>query len=58
MSLGCMALIAAVFTLSAMTATWSSFTFLVREGDMSFAIDAARSITDLGLNQCVTANQA
>ena len=41
-----------------MTATWSSFTFLVRFGDMSLAIDAACSTTDLGLNQCVTANRA
>ena len=65
MSLGSLALIAAVFTLSAttsenfyscstsvsshcMTATWSSFTFLVRSGDVSLAIDAACS-TDLGL---------
>ena len=41
-----------------MTATWSSFTFSVRFGDVSFAIDAACSTTDLGLNLCVTANQA
>ena len=73
--LGSMALIAAVFTLSAttsenydscstsvsshcMTATWSSFMFLVRFSDMSLAIDAPCSTTDLGLNQGVTANQA
>ena len=41
-----------------MTATWSSFTFLVRLGDMSLAIHAACSTTDLGLDHCVTANQA
>ena len=41
-----------------MTATWRSFTFLVRLGDMSLAIDAACSTTDLGLNHCVTTNQA
>ena len=35
-----------------MTATWSSFTFLVRFGDLSLAIDAACSTTDLGLNHC------
>ena len=40
-----------------MTATWSSFTFLMRFGDVSLAIDAACSTTDLGLNLCVTANQ-
>ena len=72
MSLGSMALIAAVFTLSAtntenfdscstsvrshcMTPTWSSFIFLVRFGDMSLAIDAACSTTDLSLSHCVTA---
>ena len=28
------------------------------KGDVSLAIDAACSTTDLGLEQCVTANQA
>ena len=40
------------------SATWSSCTFLVHLGDMSRAIDAACSTTDLGLNHCVTACQA
>ena len=41
-----------------MTATWSSFTFLVRFGDMNFAVDAICSTTDLGLNHCLIACQA
>ena len=40
-----------------MTATWSSFTFLVRFGDINLAIDAACFTTDPGLNPCVTACQ-
>ena len=41
-----------------MTATWSSCTFLVRFGDMSLAIDAACSTTNLGLKPMCDCEQS
>ena len=61
MSLGRIALIAAVFILSGTTSmnfdSCSTCNFLVRLGAMSRATDEACCITDLGLNHFVTACQ-